>query len=357
MDADSMMGSNTHRFGYLLIFALAMMAAASAIRGLTPTPFIRYLTPKVEHLKEHSDRYDLLFVGSSRVFRQISPRVFDERMRSHQIETRSFNAGVPAAKSVELWHLLRGFAGDGGVRARYVLIEPDGLRIGIFPENVRTEREIYWHGPAETALAIRSLDDLEMGLRARMSGLHVSAFLFNRLGVGRLRLLGSQLGESDQMLRLSRENLGPDGDGWVPFREARAGNELPRRQKFLDNLPRYHRSVRRLDAGRSESDCLTGYHAEMLANLKEAVEALGATPIFVLSPALKPRCEVHQAFREGLLPNLISFDDAAAFPELYEVRHRFDGEHLNTEGAVVYSRLLADRFADQVRADTKRGGS
>jgi len=339
-----------------LILALGLVGGAAAIRELTPAPFISDLTPKVAHLEENPDTYDILFVGSSRVFRQISPKVFDQQLRTHDFNLRSFNAGVPAAKSVEVWHSLRRLAADRRVRARYVLIEPDGLLIGIARENFATERETYWHGRAETTLAIESLEGLKIVPRVRMTVLHAGSFLIHRLGVGRLRLLLTQLGQSKRLRWLGHVGLGPDGDGWVPFAKADAQAEFPRRQDFLDNLPRYRWMLARQPKRLSEKNCLTAYHRTMLVNLKAAVEALGAQPVFLLSPATEPRCEVHQAFREGLLPNLIALDDASSLPELYAVQHRHDYEHLNTEGSLVYSRLLADRFAEFLREDEEGGG-
>lgn len=345
MGAGFMMGLWPCRLRNLFILVLGVLAGATAIRGVTPTPFIRYLTPKIVHLEENPDAYDILFVGSSRVFRQISPKVFDERLQTRGVDLRSFNAGLPAAKSVEVWHLLRSFADDQKVRTRYVLIEPDGLLVGIARENLGTEREIYWHGRMETALAIRSLGSLKTKNRLKMTALHTGAYFLDCMGVGRLRLLISQLGESKRLRWLDKEGFGPDGDGWVPYAKADSTTEFPRRQDFLNHLPRYRKMLARQSDGHSRQDCLTVYHREMLAKLMTAIEALGAQPVVVLSPATQPRCEVHQAFREGLLPNLMAFDDASSFPDLYAVENRHDAEHLNTQGTVIYSRLLADRFA------------
>lgn len=351
------MRRSIHHLRSVLVLAVSLFAASAAIRHLTPEPFIRHVTPKLHHLEEHFEEYEILFVGSSRVYRQISPKVFDERLRSRGLDLPSFNAGVPAAKSVEVWHLLQELADGRDVRTRYVLIEPDGLLVGIARENVGTEREIYWHGRAETGLAIASLGELDLGPRARMTGLHLGSHLLNRLSVGRLRLLGSQLGRGDELRWLARTGLGPDGDGWVPFAKADSRSEFERRREFLDNLPKYQWMLKRQPERHAKRDCLTAYHIQMLSKLEAAVEALGAEPIFLLSPTTIPRCEVHQAFRDGLLPHLIAFDDASKFPALYAVENRHDFEHLNSDGVVLYTRLLADGFADHLRESRPGGGS
>lgn len=349
------MKRSIHHLRSALVLTLSLVVVSAAIRQFTPAPFLRHVTPKLMHLGSNFDKYEILFVGSSRVYRQISPRVFDEHLRSRDLDLPSFNLGVPAAKSVEVWHLLRELATDRRVRARYVLIEPDGLLIGIARENMGNQREIYWHGRTETGLAIASLDGLSLGPRARMTGLHLGSHLLNRLSVGRLRLLGSQLGRADELRWMAQNGLGPDGDGWVPFAKADNLPEFERRREFLENLPKYQWKLKQQPERHARRDCLSAYHSAMLSKLKDAVEALGAEPVFILSPTTDPRCEVHHAFREGQLPHLIALDDALEFPELYAVENRHDYEHLNTDGALLYSRLLADRFADHIQ-NVRRGG-
>jgi hypothetical protein len=329
------------------ILLVCLFGGAAVIRTSTPAPFIEHVTPKLEHLRANSEAYDILFVGSSRVYRQVMPRVFDRRLRHRGVELSSFNAGIPAARSVEVWHFMRLLA-EAEVRARYVLVEPDGLFMSIHGENLGTQREVYWHEGPETALAIRSLAGQDTWLRLQMSVLHLGAFAGNRLGIGRLRLLGSDLISTGGGARSAGRGLGPGSDGWAGFTGGEDGPAYPRRREFLDNLPAYRELIAAQPGLLSRTGCATPYHDEMLLALAAAAEALGAEPVFILSPATRPRCEVHDAHRRGLLPSLLALDDARIHPRLYDVANRFDAEHLNTDGAVIYSRLLADAFADHL---------
>jgi hypothetical protein len=172
--------------------------------------------------------------------------------------------------------------------------------------------------------------------------------MFNRLAVGRLRSLLHDLAEKDPSPSDRSRGPGPDGDGWVPFDGATGEVGEKRRKDFLDHLPRYRRSIRRQSEIRDDPDCMTSYHVDMLRRLESRARSLGAEPIFILSPATRPRCEVHEAYRQGLLPTLFPFDDASRFPRLYKVENRFDAEHVNRHGAEIYTRLLADRFAEHL---------
>jgi len=341
------------RDAVLVLFGLAVGVAL--IGGKTPGPYLDHVTPKLTHLKQNPEAYDVLFVGSSRVFRHLSPKLFDRRMRTQGHRFNSFNVGIPAAKSVEVWHLLRRLEADTTVRPRYVFIEPDGLTVGIKPNNDTTPREVYWHGFPETVLAIRSLGRHELPDRVEMSISHLKALFFNGLGVSRLRSTLSELDREGPRRPVNPLGAGPDRDGWVPFEGRQDASGAQRRNDFLEHLPRYRRSLRQQATLLEDRACMTAYHVEMLERLEEAVRALGAEPVFILSPATRPRCEVHQAFREGLLPNLLAIDDAKNHPRLYKIENRFDAEHLNREGAEIYTRLLADRFAEVLDEDREGG--
>jgi len=343
-----MSAPSIRRLGNLGLLLVGVLAGSAAVRWSAPEPVLDHVTPKLSFLSINSERYDVLFVGSSRVYRQISPKVFDRRLKKHGLRLRSFNAGIPAAKSVEVWHLLRRLEEEGSLGPRYVLIEPDGLQVSINRENTGTQREIYWHGWEETALSIRSLEGLDVVPRTRMSLLHLSAMSFRSMAVGRLRSVFETAFDSSMSRRPAARAVGPDGDGWVPFVEADGPQARKRRREFLDGLPRYRRMLARQPRLMAETACMTEYHEEMLGKLANAVESLGAEPVFMLSPATLPRCEVHQAFRDGVLPNLLAFDDAKRHPRLYQVESRFDFEHVNRRGAEIYSRLLADAFAAQL---------
>ena len=112
MDSDLPMGLFSHRLRKLFVLAVGVLVGAAAIRTLIPQPFVRYVTPKESHLRENPDAYDVLIVGSSRIVRQVSPRVFDHQLAAHGLNLRTFNTGIPAAKSVEVRYFLKNLAVD-----------------------------------------------------------------------------------------------------------------------------------------------------------------------------------------------------------------------------------------------------
>ena len=47
---------------------------------------------------------------------------------------------------------------------------------------------------------------------------------------------------------------------------------------------------------------------------------------------------------------VLDLNDPVRFPELYENRYRLDTDHLNTAGADVFTRLLAEQWSAAVKA-------
>ena len=77
---------------------------------------------------------------------------------------------------------------------------------------------------------------------------------------------------------------------------------------------------------------------EVIADVRSA----GAEPIFVIAPTINP------VENYGGIPDdaaVWSFNNPGEVPALYEPAHRYDLWHLNHQGAVQFTALLAERFA------------
>jgi hypothetical protein len=107
---------------------------------------------KLAWLAAHGGEYDTLFLGSSRVRRQISPKIFDERMAARGVPTRSFNLGIDAMTFPELSFVLREILASKPPKLRWVIADVNPLRRKLGPANDRDSlRSVYWHDAAHTA--------------------------------------------------------------------------------------------------------------------------------------------------------------------------------------------------------------
>ena len=75
------------------------------------------------------------------------------------------------------------------------------------------------------------------------------------------------------------------------------------------------------------------------------IRRAGAEPIYLITPTARPTPELYRLAADGRVPRLLAFNDPERYPDLFTLGHRFDAEHLSTEGARRFSAALAARFA------------
>lgn len=320
-------------------------------RWVAPTPAEG--STKFEWLREHGASFDTLFVGSSFTARQVAPAVFDSAMEELGVPTRSFNLALPGMLPPEDGYVLERVLKGREAPLRFVLVECQGLRFGIRRRDHFTSRAVYWHDtprmralwnrfwappslPAEGAAEPPPREPAVKHLRR-----HLEHWLWNatRMGRGAEELRQALASPKDRRRAQEREarQLGPDSDGYVPAEpHSLAGDALT---GYLAELAAARERGPRLVYGDRESQ------AE-LARKKALVESHGGRMVVVAPPTtglqLAPLPE------SGLL--FLDFSDPDRFPELFAPEHRKDRGHLNQEGAAIYSRLLAHRLAEAVRA-------
>ena len=74
---------------------------------------------------------------------------------------------------------------------------------------------------------------------------------------------------------------------------------------------------------------------------------MGAAPVFVVPPLI---FQSPVTFRQSRPPGpLLSFNDAATYPMLFDTKFRIDDAHLTSEGAEEFTRLLAQEFVRHAR--------
>lgn len=94
---------------------------------LTPRPHIPVVTDKLDQWQTVRSETTILFVGSSRIYRHLSPEIFDRSMGVLGHDAESFNLGVPAVKTPEMLRILREALEEPTPALRWVVLELDGL--------------------------------------------------------------------------------------------------------------------------------------------------------------------------------------------------------------------------------------
>ncbi len=215
------------------IFLAALAGSTCLLEAWLPLPDLGKVSEKAAYFARHKDEFDAVFVGSSRVYRQIAPQLFDEQVTAATGQPmHSFNLGAPSMFLPESLFVIDRVVAQRPARLRWMFIELDDPRPRLEEHAGLVQREVYWHGWRETALMcidILTARGIHKGDRVLM--LAHQATLFGRCWTHRRRLQsGSQVecSQTGSPPRTARA-LGPAWTGTIPT-AARSGRDRARQR-------------------------------------------------------------------------------------------------------------------------------
>jgi hypothetical protein len=308
----------------------------AALLHLALPPHVPEVTPKLNYLKAHLGDFDTLFVGSSRIYHGVSPRVFDAVTSGGGKPTHSFNMAINGMMPPESLHLLRTILAMRPPRLRRVFLEVASAEPNPDTNNL-TIRDVYAQDYGSLIYgAKRALLDIGNGPRTdrwsrAWDDVSASALTFaqNEFNIGRVDLT-TDLAKSPD--RLGQVMLGPDKDGYLPVRHPIA----PESRVTLE------RNLEAMRSGKVPERPPDALNAEGYARIRDLLAARGVELVLVVAPlTLK---DYHAWVDAPPGPRLLKFDDPQRYPELYVPGHRLDSDHVNDAGAQVFSKELAQAY-------------
>ena len=332
-------------FGCVVIGLVALIATSALIHSLLPPMIPKGVAAKLEFFAQHKDEFDTLLVGTSSIYYSVSPEIFDRTTGENGLPTRTFNFGIDAMHPPENFYVLDQILKTNPRNLKWVFLETAGIETKLH-KVLGTERAVYWHDWPRTALALRkalnprgnatwSIRISRLWVARRTLAAHLKLFAQRFANIGRA---GEILSPRNDGRKLEAEvELGPRRDGY-----RLAGHAMSAEQavSFQQRLAR--------EIAEARPKPLDQYADEAYRDYAQRVRAIGAAPLFVVPPLI---FQSPVSFREPPpAPGpLLSFNDAKAYPMLFDTRFRIDDAHLTQEGAEEFTRLLAQEFVRRVR--------
>jgi len=340
------------------IGAAAFIITCASLRVVLPFPEIDGgVSQKLRFFAAHKDEFDTLFIGSSRVYFQISPAVFDRVTQENGLPTHSFNFGIGGMYLPETAYLLEQILNLKPRNLRWVFIEYDELQTKWSLENQTSRRALYWADWKRVSPLLRKLTDagsdpLWMPSPAKLRDIvlrqkdeqntrglltfYAGQLEKNYTNVARAvdvleYLLGRDTKERDARY------LGVASDGYV----TRPNRMSPKQAAAYD---------RGLAAAMAQTDPhpLSPYAVEAYRQCAQDVRKIGAAPIFLITPSIT---QINVATESaGLTGVMMSFNKPRTYPSLYRSSVRRDGQHLTKSGAEEFTRIVAANFVELARA-------
>ncbi|MEQ1859874.1 MAG: hypothetical protein ABMA13_08060 [Chthoniobacteraceae bacterium] len=320
------------------VFLAALAGLCAAIRIAQPFPKVLGVYQKWLYFQKHKDRYDAIFLGSSRFYHQIIPAQFDERVKAATgREFRTFNFGYDAMWPPESFWMLRQLLAMKPARLRWVFIDCMDISPHLDERNMHTRRIAYWHDIRHTRMAMDAVAELRMRpiLKWSLWSAHATYLLrqWTSQGLG-TEWLAFELGleKRKKPSRWDPPDAWRDTEGYEPEKLARFTG--PQLEKFERDVVAWRKGVPPVPIKPSLRNAL--------AEITTEARAAKIEPILVLTPTVTPQ-ENFSGLPEGVA--VWRYDDADRYAALYDPAHHYDAAHLNHEGAQIFTDLLAERFA------------
>ena len=341
------------------IGAAAFLITCVGLRVVLPFPEIDGgVSQKFRFFAAHKDEFDTLFIGSSRVYFQISPAIFDRVTRESGMPTHSFNFGVGGMYLPETSYLLEQILNLKPRNLRWVFIEYDELQTKWSPENQTSRRALYWADWKRVSLLLRKLTDAgtdpvwlpspaklrdivlrqkgEKNTRSLLT-FYAGQFEKNYTNVARAADVLQYFLGRDTKGRRARY-LGVASDGYVTRPNRMSPNQVAAYERGLAAA-----------MAQTDTHPLSPYAVEAYRQCAQEVRKIGATPIFLITPSTT---QINVATEStGLTGVVMAFNNPRTYPGLYRSSARRDGQHLTKSGAEEFTRIVAANFVELARAD------
>ncbi|MDG2149543.1 MAG: hypothetical protein P8N09_08465 [Planctomycetota bacterium] len=365
---------------HVLWWLVVMIGCCVLIHGELPPAPQSWTTAKLEDFEKHKDEYDLIFLGSSQLYRHVDPVLFDKAFAEAGHSIHSFNFGVPGMGALENRWILQKVLAMKPARLKTVVFDapaPGALLGGM---NHITPRVKAWHDLVSTWLAVKLVWQTGMSTswKLDMTERHLVSFGYRLCNVGSVReLLDIQL-KGTAVDRTEARNyrvtdgpggLGENGRGFVSMDravEAVPDSDPYQRKLLMDRYRKMQQGLagyaKRLRENPNRPRPMLEYtgkprevqellpaELEILASMVKLAEDAGIEPIFTNAPDIRQKeYFITEAAKAGVIPTLIDLDDPAKHKNLLAPELRFDELHLRESGAALYTEALAWEVASHL---------
>lgn len=325
----------------ILIFLLVYILAVQLYKMINAPIFYEadaFLEMKNEMLSQEAEKYNTIFLGSSRIYRQLDAEKFDEFTEK---ETHSFNFGLPATSNPEIYFIAEKLLEDENFRPETLLLEVTPYAT-INRKNFGKVKTYYYLNWDYLKFSIKNILNPDWGVWKKLYNsfsLSISVFY---------SLLDPSVKESNSLK--DYEKIGSTmRHGYLSLeQDVREGNTnfLVRKEKLLKNpkklnfkvnvaLKEFEKPLKKLNVAA---------HSQKLNELSQICRDKGIELIFMILPRYSEYVSVLNIKENEKEFEFIELADGKKYPEFYQTGYSFDAGHLNEKGAKLFSEKMAEQF-------------
>ncbi|MFZ1415185.1 MAG: hypothetical protein WAS73_11505 [Defluviicoccus sp.] len=328
-----------------MAFAATGVTISIAARALKEPPRVEVLWDKLQDYAADRDRYSVLFLGTSRIYRTIVPDAVDAAMRENGCNETSYNFGVEGMFSVERDYVLDKILSERPRSLKVIVTEDvlpsidkndnasylsDRVRYFYDLENLPTFLNSLLSYPESAFGTFRRLAYLGVGYLREYSGVSQLAGLLPNTGSDRASTYEKAFLNNRGYLALEDET-----DAWFERR----------RRAFVENerwivRDRQERDLKGEFAAHSRAEKRGAHLAARLAQIAES----GVKPALLVLPHERPETTL-QAIN-AVIPErvetalILDYNKITQYPELFNRDLWFDAYHFTDAGARLASTMI-----------------
>lgn len=357
----------------VLAFVLTFLAVNRLVVARVPLPPESGMRTKTEFLLDHIEDYDAIWIGSSATLYGLRPHEFtDEMAKLGHPGFRIYNLGIGGMGSFEtvsvLRRVLRRVLKQKPSRLKWVFYEEPLFDALLWYPDIVNQRYIQWHDVRNTIDAIQALDyakeppaykaeEYENFMLAAGDGEWRRGAAAEHIELGLRRELAVGQGPRIYTTLMREEDAWPSfeaiaaTDGWMDISQDPEPGAKKAHDEFMAHPKKWENRVKNMVRQEAARPAPEGrYDLESLRQLIADIRAAGAEPIMYVPPRGLPSTMMMSLADRGEIPTLFPFHITSEFPELLPRELHYDEGHLNPEGAALWSRVFARRFAKHLES-------
>jgi|GEM_PF-5695706 len=350
-----------------IVLTVLVGLASMLIRKVIDLPYswpIDYELARSVALEQDADRYNTIFIGSSKTHRGMKPKVFDDFLKKNsKVRTTSFNYGLSGSNSGQLFGLCRNLIQkkvDGELpKLKYIFYEIRSVQTStienLFNKNLHSSRDRLWmYDLKNLRFSIKNYWDLKDDRRysfwnkVKYSALYFVKYISYKFNVGEVK---------DMIVRKQEQStvdLSILGDsGYTPIEDKKDTRILKKKHReYIKDSTSLMRKARSRSYAAFGSKKEIGEmfqnksYSDELTKLVEYAKEQGIFIIYVTHPMLRKEDYPQQKALYDGLPSRhrIQLTDSKKYPDLYIGKHYFDKTHTGDLGATALTERLAQQF-------------
>ena len=296
---------------------------------------------KRKYLIQNKERYNTIFLGSSKTHNQIIPKFFDQKCHDNNLNITSYNFGVSGLLPLESLNIYENLITKDSINIKNAFIELDWIET-INYENLNQVRSFYWLHNKNYLVSINSIKNSAVPINRKIWGyFHYSLnFLENTLNVGKAQeFIKFQELQTNQIYSASDSNN--IFRGYIPLFDTLKNFPVKQYNEVISDAKTSIEYFTTLSNNKPSKPYVNKLQEIVDISKKKGIKVYFIIPLQWKYYQYK---EILPAAKNITGADIIYLFDPIKFKEMYTQSNFADPNHLNYKGAQLYTEEIFNSF-------------